>query len=323
MVCTKYPDTAGSVDIVCPPVMITAYPYLSDLVRDLTGISVPLHLPMFGLVVAMALLVSLSVFRQEVQRLHAVGQIVLPSCCTMRNGNVVTKSTFPEEVVGDLLLLAVIAGFVGARIFHILEYPIEFMSNPWGMIFTRSGFTYYGGLIVGILVGVSYLRHRKLAIAPFCDAVAPALILGYAIGRLGCQLSGDGDWGISANMALKPEWIPGWLWAQTYENNILGVVIVPPGVYPTPIYECAMGVGSFVILWGARKHTFQAGWLFSLYLVLTGIERIVIEQIRVNSSTSIFGISVTQAEAISGVSILLGVLGLIRLSQLNGRDEKA
>ncbi len=220
-------------------------------------------------------------------------------------------------------MLALITGFVGARIFHILEYSHEFLINPWGMIFTRNGFTFYGGLIVGTLVGVVYVKRKGLAIAPFCDALAPAMMLGYAIGRLGCQLSGDGDWGLASNMTLKPEWLPSWLWAQTYENNIVGVVIAPPGVYPTPIYEVLMGLLAFAVLWGLRRHSFQSGWLFSLYLVLSGIERLVIEQIRVNSVVSIFGMVVTQAEIIAGVLVLLGVCGLTLLSHPEKRSSNA
>lgn len=87
------------------------------------------------------------------------------------------------------------------------------------------------------------------------DALAPSLILGYGIGRLGCQVAGDGDWGISANMALKPGWLPDWFWAQTYEGNILGVTIADPGVYPTPIYEAMTALGIFVLLWLIKKNS--------------------------------------------------------------------
>jgi len=86
-----------------------------------------------------------------------------------------------------------------------------------------------------------------------CDAVAPALMLGYAVGRLGCQISGDGDWGIPADMALKPGWLPAWLWAQTYANNIFGAAIAPPGVYPTPIYETLLSLAAFGVLWACAS----------------------------------------------------------------------
>lgn len=293
--------------------MTTAFPYLSDLVRELTSLDLPLPVPMFGLMVAIAMLVSIWVSRLEVQRLHEVGLIGLARFRAERKHGAVDRYAPPQEIVSDLATLALITGIIGARVFHILEYPHEFLENPWGMVFTRNGFTFYGGLIVGTLVGAAYVKRRELAAASFCDALAPAMMLGYAIGRLGCQLSGDGDWGIVANMALKPEWLPSWLWAQTYENNIVGVVIAPPGVYPTPIYEMLMGLLAFAALWSLRRHSFQSGWLFSLYLVLSGIERIVIEQIRVNSVVSVFGMVVTQAEIIAGALVLLGVCGLVLL----------
>src|SRR5690606_3779525 len=114
-------------------------------------------------------------------------------------------------------------GILGARVFHILEYPQEFLQNPWGMIFSRDGLSIYGGLIFGVVSGAIYLQKRGVPILPMLDALAPSLALGYAIGRIGCQISGDGDWGTAANMQLKPEWLPDWFWAQTYENNIAGV----------------------------------------------------------------------------------------------------
>ena len=105
------------------------------------------------------------------------------------------------------------------------------------------------------------------------DAVSPALMLAYAIGRIGCQISGDGDWGIAADLAAKPGWLPDWLWAQTYDGNIAGVLIDPPGVYPTPIYESVMAFIAFAMLWRLRKQGHKPGWLFGLYVLLVGLER--------------------------------------------------
>ena len=105
------------------------------------------------------------------------------------------------------------------------------------MIFSTGGLSIYGGLIFGVIAGTIFLNKRSIPIIPMLDALAPSMILGYGIGRVGCQISGDGDWGIVANMALKPSWLPDWFWAQTYENNVVGALIQSPGVYPTPIYE--------------------------------------------------------------------------------------
>ena len=149
----------------------------------------------------------------------------------------------------------------------------------------------------------------------FADALAPGLMIAYGIGRLGCHLAGDGDWGIASDIALKPDWLPMWLWAETYSNNILGIDLSQNPVYPTPIYEfvaCLLLTG---ILWAVRKHPFRAGWLFSLYLVFNGIERYLIEQIRVNNTFELFGIVLTQAEMISIILFSLGVAGLVRFTR--------
>lgn len=134
------------------------------------------------------------------------------------------------------------------------------------MIFTRSGFTIYGGLIFGVIAGTIFAGRRGIAIPALSDAVAPALMLGYAIGRIGCQISGDGDWGIPADLSLKPAWLPLRLWAQTYDHNIAGVLIAPPGVYPTPIYETVMALiallffGAFASIHLARAGCLRCFW---------------------------------------------------------------
>ena len=92
------------------------------------------------------------------------------------------------------------------------------------------------------------VRRWQLPVRPLLGAVAPAMMLGYAIGRIGCQVSGDGDWGIAANIARKPDWLPTWAWAQTYQNNIYAEAIAAPGVYPTPVYETLMGLACFALL---------------------------------------------------------------------------
>src|SRR6202046_5341720 len=117
------------------------------------------------------------------------------------------------------------------------------------MILTRTGFSIYGGLCFGIIAGVIYIKRRSIPVIPMLDATSPPIMLGYGIGRLGCQISGDGDWGIAANMALKPNWLPEWLWAQTYDGNIAGIIITPPGVYPTPIYEIGTALAIALGLW--------------------------------------------------------------------------
>ena len=225
------------------------------------------------------------------------------------------KDMSPSAIVGTITVIAVAGGIIGAKIFHILENLDDFARAPLAMIFSTGGLTFYGGLIVAALAIGWYLKKKNLSIPAVADAAAPGLILAYGIGRIGCHLAGDGDWGIPADPSARPEWIPTWLWSETYPNNILGIDLPATGVYPTSIYEFLMCVVLFAILWGVRKHPFLNGWLFSLYLVFAGVERFVIEQIRVNNEFDVFGLVVTQAEVISVLIILAGVYGLVRTSR--------
>lgn len=266
-----------------------AYPYLSDLVRDVFGVDIPLPIPIFGLMVAIAFFVGLKVANIEVKRL-------LPG----------QAANFMDNVG----FIGFIAGILGARLFHLLEHPREFLDHPWEMLFSRGGFTIFGGLIAGTLAGLLYARSKRAPASLLLDAVAPALMLAYAIGRIGCQISGDGDWGIVADMAAKPDWLPTWFWAQTYDGNILGETIAPPGVYPTPLYEVVMGFAAFAVLWALRLHRHRPGWLFSVYLVLAGIERLLIEFIRVNTTFDLFGVAVTQAQVIAVGCVIAGCIAM-------------
>jgi phosphatidylglycerol---prolipoprotein diacylglyceryl transferase len=289
-----------------------AYPSLGDLLRDLIGLDLPLPIPTFGLLVALALLATVHLAESELRRKHVAGEMPLAERRGKSKDGV--ESSVPAyELLTGLALVMVFAGLIGARVFHLLEYWDEFTRDPLGMIFTRSGFTIFGGLVFGLLAGAVYAKRHRMPLPQLGDAIAPAMMMGYAIGRIGCQLSGDGDWGITADIALKPSWVPLWLWAQTYEGNVAGVLIEPPGVYPTPIYETVMALAAFAILWALRKHPWRAGWLFSLFLLLTGIERLLIEQIRVNATFEFLGVQLTQAELIAAAMLLAGLVGAVVL----------
>ncbi|MFP5393356.1 MAG: prolipoprotein diacylglyceryl transferase [Gammaproteobacteria bacterium] len=288
-----------------------SYPYLGDLVYALTGVRLPLPIAMFGLFVAFAMLAAGAILSRELRRLHLAGAIG-PA---RRRGVEVA----PHTLVSDFTVVVMVAGVVGARVFHILEHTDSFAADPLAMIFSRSGLSVFGGLIFGGVAGWAMLRRWQLPLRPFMDAIVPALMLGYAIGRLGCQVSGDGDWGTLADMAAKPGWLPTWLWAQTYQNNIVGEIIAAPGVYPTPIYESVMALACFGLLWALRRHTRPAGWLFSLYLVLAGAERLLIEQIRVNVRFELLGLRFTQAELIALLFIAAGLAGMLLARQSSHR----
>ena len=234
-----------------------------------------------------------------------------------------------HEHMGNITLMAVAGGIGGAVLFGFLEQPVALWND-----YTRTGnfgelyggLTIYGGVIVAILICSYYFIKNKLNVAQFLDALGPTVLLAYGIGRIGCQMSGDGDWGID-NLAPKPEWmamLPDWLWAYDYPNNINGEGIpmaqelckfepkycfrLENPVYPTPLYETLMSFGLFAIIWNLRKKITIPMMMFSMYILVTGLERLLIERIRVNTE---YESGFTQAEEISVGMILLGVFGII------------
>ncbi len=282
------------------------YPRLSDLFHDLFGLELPFPIYSFGAMVAVAILVGAWLAARELDRLYAAGQI--GGVQVKREKGRGTKEVSPSVLTGTLALIAAGMGIVGAKLFHILENPGPFMLDPMGMIFSSGGLTFYGGLLVAAGSIVWYLRRYDLSVPRVADAAAPGLMLAYGIGRIGCHLAGDGDWGIAADLAAKPGWLPTWLWAETYPNAIIGAPAQP--VYPTPIYEFLAAVLLFGLLWGLRNHPFRGGWLFSLYLVFNGVERFFIEKIRINNTFDLFGLEVTQAEVLSTLLVIGGLVGL-------------
>jgi len=229
-----------------------------------------------------------------------------------------------EDHVGNIILFGVVGGLIGAKVFHNLENPAEFMADPVGSLLSFSGLTFYGGLIVAAFLIIRYGRKNGLPALHLTDAAAPALMLSYGIGRIGCQMSGDGDWGI-VNTNPKPDWmsfLPDWMWAFKFPHNVNNEGIPIPGclgkwchelpqaVYPTSFYETIMAIILFAVLWSIRKRITIPGLLFSIYLVLNGMERFLIESIRVNTQYHIFGIGVTQAQLISSALIIAGFIGI-------------
>lgn len=276
----------------------------------------------YGFMVAVAILVASWLTGLELNRLQASGRFGTIRVKSggdkgrgrKRKGAAKGEVVRPSDLVGTMTILAAVFGVLGSKLFHILENLDQFLRAPADMIFSTGGLTFYGGLIIAGLAIAWYAKSKGIHVPTLADAVAPGLMLAYGIGRLGCHLAGDGDWGIASSLAGKPGFIPEWLWAETYPNNILGVTIAEPGVYPTSIYEFAACALLFGLLWSLRKHTFRAGWLFMAYLFLNGVERLLIEQIRVNRKFDLLGLEVTQAEVISSVLIVVGLAGSIWLA---------
>jgi len=294
------------------------YPRLSDLFSDLFGIHLPFPIYSFGFMVAVAVMTAAWLLQRELDRLYAagkIGSVRIPDPQTKksgsgRKGKVKYVSASPSHLIGTITVLAIVAGFGGAKLFHILENLDSFSVDPLGMIFSKGGFTFYGGLIVAAIVIVRYVKKKGISVPRVIDAAAPGLMLAYGIGRIGCHLAGDGDWGIHSDLAAQPSWMPTWLWAETYPNNILGIDLSSTPVYPTPIYEFAAAVVLFAVLYSLRDHRHMAGWLFWLYLTLNGLERFFIEKIRVNNQFDVLGVTMTQAEIIAVLLMIAGCIGM-------------
>jgi len=239
------------------------------------------------------------------------------------------EQVLPHQRIGDITILAAISGIVGARLFSIVESEENikaFIKDPLDQLLSGSGLAIYGGLILAFILVYWFVKSKGMKPIHVMDAVAPALIMGYAVGRLGCQFSGDGDWGI-VNAAATPGWwfLPDWAWAYTYPHNVLNEGVQIEGclwqycrqlgepVYPTPIYETFFSLIIFGILWMMRKHFKIAGMLFFLYVFLNGIERFFIEKIRTNPDISLMGMEATQAEYVAGLLIIIGLVGMIYL----------
>jgi len=234
---------------------------------------------------------------------------------------------YPSDGMGDLVVMGAVLGVLGSSLFNFLEDPTSyqnFWSNPIGSLF--SGLSIYGGLICATIGFMVYAYIRKINILYFFDALAPGVILANGIGRLGCQVAGDGDWGI-INLHNKPAWIPEFLWSSHYEHNIAdmdGSNILPGcdlvhdhcnfltyPVYPTPIYEFLMCGAIFLFLWAVSKRlTYKPGMVLILFMALISIERFSIEKLRDLSGRElyhIFGMALRQSELIS-ILIFIGAV---------------
>ena len=231
---------------------------------------------------------------------------------------------WPHDRVGDIVLQAALWGFLGAKIFHNLENLEELMLDPWGSLISFSGLTFYGGLILATIAIIVFIRKYNMRVIHFADAMAPTMLFAYAAGRIGCHISGDGDWGIP-NLNPKPfTWLPDWFWSYQYPHNVVnaGVPIpgcvgnycnqLPEGVYPTTFYEVIIMFILFLIVWMVRKKITQPGIITGIYFIFAGGERFFIEKIRVNNKYTFLPFQPTQAELISVILIILGIVFLVK-----------
>ncbi len=291
-----------------------------------------------------------------------------------------TVRIWPHDRVGDLVILALVFGILGAKLFDAVEHWDQFTADPVGSIFSASGLTFYGGLILAAIAICMYAYRKGIRISHLVDSAAPALMLAYAIGRIGCQVSGDGDWGVYNSAYISdeygnvrvaaagehrasleknatyfsegkvvdslsftyvtdrtygsidsvpsihfkgPDFLPAWLFAYSYPKNVNkdGIVIpddtdehnrvLPAPVYPTPLYETIICGLLFLFLWALRRKVTIPLVMFGIYLVVNGLERFTIEQIRVNKHYDFLGMNSSQSELIALGLTLAGIILII------------
>jgi len=260
----------------------------------------PITLASYGLCVGIAMLVSYFVLAKDMQRrgIHAPADMMVAVPC--------------------------IAGLIGAKLYHVLETPRDLFADP-KILISQYGFAWFGGFLGGLIAFVLLARHYRIPLLEIFDAASPAAALGYGIGRIGCLISGDGDYGIPTSLP----------WGMSFPH---GLVPTTQRVHPTPIYELIVAIFIFWWLWrsggrqarvaarseaaiGAkvRDHSTQKqikripenkhlwpprGEVFAQYLILTGVARFLIEFIRINPR-SFFDMTNAQAAAIA--SIIIGI----------------
>ena len=292
---------------------------------------------------------------------------------------------WPHDRVGDLIIISLIFGILGAKLFDNFEHWDEFMADPIAKLFSVSGLTFYGGLILAAIAVCWFAYKKGIKIKHLVDAAAPCLMIAYAVGRIGCQVAGDGDWGV-ANSAYKSDaygnlslavpgdfektiqnnssyylegkvvdksgksvfvtdrtyttisdvphksikgvsFLPKWFFAYSFPQNvnndgipIPGITddhysVLPQPVFPTSFYETILCTLLFLLLWSIRKKISTPFVIFGIYLILNGLERFLIELVRVNKSYNISNFTFSQAQEIAIMLIISGI-GLIIFAKI-------
>lgn len=276
---------------------------LSDTVVPVLFTIGPLKVYSYGLTVGIAFLIANYFLVKEFQR-KGLG------------------TNFANQVT----IFAIIFGLAGARILSLMESWNDFLKDPIEMAFSTGGLTWYGGFILPGLAILWAMKRKGFKFLAVADAMAPALILGYGIGRLGCHFSGDGDYGIPTNLPWGVDYARGvappsvaFQYCPTIEAKFPSG-IVPNNVlcHPTPIYEFIACVIIFYVLWRLRKKMKPNGRLFMLYLMLEATERFTVEFIRLNPRM-LFGLSEAQLWSIP--LMLIGLIGFFYLFHGQKQNE--
>ena len=237
----------------------------------------PLKIASFGTMVALAFLTALFFINRELRR-----------------------KGINSDLGSSIITAGLVGGLVGSKLYFVLFETPSGMSwgETFGAIFSGSGLTFYGGFVVAAGTITWVIRRHRAPFLPVADAVGIGLAIGYAIGRIGCQLAGDGDYGIPTDLP----------WGMAYPD---GVVPTLEKVHPTPVYETLMGLGIFGVLWSTRQRLQIPGLSFCLYLVLSGLARFAVEFIRLNPRV-LWGLSDAQLISLAAIAVGVGWGALLR-----------
>jgi phosphatidylglycerol---prolipoprotein diacylglyceryl transferase len=201
------------------------------------------------------------------------------------------------DAVG-MVAIAVVAGIVGAKLWHVLDSPWEFKEMGWRVLWDSAGFAWFGGLTCGILALVIQGWRAKIGVVRILDLAAPAAAIGYGLGRIGCFLSGDGCYGIETNLP----------WGMSFPHGIDPTLA---RVHPTPLYELAAGLLIGWWLWRRGAKPRPTGEILGEYLLLAGLARFLVEFIRRNPKI-LWGLS--NAQIAAGCSAIVGAALIVWLA---------
>jgi phosphatidylglycerol:prolipoprotein diacylglycerol transferase len=263
----------------------------------------PITVYSFGLMMGIAFIVANYLFTLEIRRRH-----------------------LPDELAGTITLIALVGGVIGSKLFSLLENWDRLVADPMGEIFSASGLTFYGGLIVATVSIYVYIRSKKVPFLKVADSAAPSLIIAYGIGRIGCQLAGDGDYGIPSKLPWAMGYPKGTVSTLAAKNPQLAALYhqMFPGdtvpadipVHPAPVYETLAAFVIFAFLWSIRKKPMAVGMMFAIYLIAAGIERLLVEFIRLNP----LYLGLSQAQWISVGMIALGAAMIAKLRSMPAEE---
>jgi phosphatidylglycerol:prolipoprotein diacylglycerol transferase len=233
------------------------------------------------------------------------------------------RKQLDANAAGTITLFAVIFGIAGSKMLYMIESWQDFIRHPAEMAFSPGGLTWYGGFFLATLMIWLYTKKQKMPFLKVCDSAAPGIALAYGIARIGCHLSGDGDYGIPTSLPWGAVYSKGTFPpSQAFRDfpdivakyGVNGIVPDTIRVHPTPVYEFIVGVAIFALLWKLRSANWADGKLFMVFLILTGVARLAVEFIRLNPRL-LFGL--TEAQLLSIAIIIVGFIGVRVLSGKN------